>query len=277
MNKYIDSHTHLHSYTIKQLLYQNTDVNNWQQAWINAQNNHVCKILNIYDITDNDELNIMPEMINIPNIYLAAAVHPCNVHIISIDQAKDKIINIIDKIHCIGETGIDIFKNTSNLQDQINFFKLHIELAHTYNKPLSIHYRNNNENNDEFIRILYDLLTPYPNITFVMHCCTFNYETIKSLLNFANCFISISGIVTYKNGYNVQDLAIKVPIDRLLIETDSPFLTPEMLNINRYKINNESAYISHIYDKVSTLRNMDLSILQSHIYNNFIKFLNIKN
>lgn len=274
MNIYIDSHTHLQSYTTKYLPKGNSDITTWQQAYEYAQNNNVIQILNIFDLSDEKDMSVICEMYNKKNIYIACGVHPCSVNDISLENAHKKLVNIIHNIDCVGEIGIDIYTIDNNFDLQIEFLKMQLKIAYTYDKCVSIHFRNKNTNNEQFIDILYNILLDYEKIRFVIHCCTFNYETIQKLLYFENCYISISGIVTYKNAKDIHDLARKLPLNRMLIETDSPFLTPLNMNKNLIKNNNQSAYIIYIYEEICKIKNINLITLQQNVFHNFMKFLN---
>lgn len=273
-NCFIDSHAHLQSFNTRYLLNIDDPLLNWQEVWKIANINNVLYLLNIYDITDNAELQIMHEMIGVNNIFIALAVHPCHVNEISLIDAERILLDNINKIHCIGETGIDTYHDDSKLHQQLLFFEMHVKYANLYKKPISIHLRG--ELTDSILNKVIDILNINKEIVFVIHCCTYSFDQIQPFLIFPNCFISISGIVTYKNAIHIHELAKLIDINRLLIETDSPFLTPQISGINRSKTNNQSCYISHIYDKIAYIRNMNIEDLQYHVYNNFMKFLGIK-
>ena len=136
---------------------------------------------------------------------------------------SDFILKNLDnnpKIIGIGETGLDFFYNNSDKINQINSFKEHIEAAIRSDKPLIIHSRD--AENETF-----EILNEYKNekIKILMHCFTGSKEFSEKLITL-NSFFSASGIITFKNSLDLQETFRTIPMDNILIETDSPFLAP---------------------------------------------------
>tara|TARA_B100001093_G_scaffold415417_1_gene405839 strand:- start:536 stop:1303 length:768 start_codon:yes stop_codon:yes gene_type:complete len=153
------------------------------------------------------------------------------------------------KIIGIGETGLDFFYNNSDKDNQINSFKTHIEAAIETNSPLIIHSR---EAEDETFDILNEYKTNNPKI--LMHCFTGSKLFAEKLLTL-NAFFSASGIITFKNAQDLQKTFESLPYDKILIETDSPFLAPVP---NRGK-NNEPSFIDFTAQKLADIRKISKS------------------
>jgi len=125
-----------------------------------------------------------------------------------------------DHVIAIGETGLDYFRSAGDLEWQRERFRTHIRAAKSVDKPLIIHTR---EVGEDITRILQE--EEADTVGGVMHCFVEDWETAQKAMEM-NFYISFSGIVTFKNAYEVQDVAKQVPLERMLVETDSPYLTP---------------------------------------------------
>ena len=155
-------------------------------------------------------------------------------------------VNDNDKIIGIGETGLDFYYNHSDKVDQITSFEQHIKAAIDLNIPLIIHSRNaENETLEIFEK--------YRNskLKILMHCFTGSKNFAEKLLGF-NAFFSASGIITFKNSIELQKTFEFIPLEKLLIETDSPFLAPEP---NRGK-KNEPSFIKYTAEKLAIIKNV---------------------
>jgi len=195
-------------------------------------------------------------------IYGTIGIHP---HETTKNKITSDIIvqNLIEnrKIIGIGETGLDFYYNNSNKDDQITSFKEHIEASIETDSPLIIHSR---EAEDE----TFNLLRNYRdhNLKILMHCFTGSKDFAKKLLSL-NAYFSASGIITFKNSQDLQETFKFLPLDKILIETDSPFLAPVP---NRGK-KNEPSFISFTAQKLADLRNISKSDLINLTTNNFNK------
>ena len=176
---------------------------------------------------------------------------------------KKKIIESVkkhNKIIGIGETGLDFFYNHSDKENQITSFKAHIEASIELNIPIIIHSRNaENET--------YDILNSYKNeknFHILMHCFTGTLEFSKKLLKLG-AFFSASGIITFKNSLELQKTFQFIPLDKLLIETDSPYLAPIPMRGKK----NEPSYIKYTLSKLASLRNMTDKEMTTITTNNF--------
>jgi TatD DNase family protein len=195
-------------------------------------------------------------------IYGTIGIHPheANKDIVN-SEFIEKSLKDNDKIIGIGETGLDFFYNNSDKDKQIDSFKIHIDAAIKTNVPLIIHSR---EAEDETFNILNDYKDQ--NLKILMHCFTGSKKFAKKLLDF-NTFFSASGIITFKNAKELQDTFKFLPSDKILIETDSPFLAPVP---NRGK-KNEPSFINFTAAKLAEIRNINKSELIKLTTNNFNK------
>lgn len=164
-----------------------------------------------------------------------------------------------DKVVAIGETGLDYFRSTGDLGWQRERFRAHIRAAKTLQKPLIVHTR---DAKDDTMQILRE--ENAQEVGGVMHCFTEDWAVAKQALDM-NFYISFSGIVTFKSAVTLQDVARQVPLDRMLIETDSPYLAP---NPHRGKPN-EPSYVRYTADYLAGLREISLDELAAQTTQNF--------
>jgi len=198
-------------------------------------------------------------------IYGTYGIHP---HETENNQIEKKtIIQEVkenNKIIGIGETGLDFYYNYANKTRQIDSFKAHIEASITLNKPIIIHSR-------EAEKETFDILNSYKNsnIKILMHCFTGSIEFSKKLLTLG-AFFSASGIITFKNSADLQKTFKSIPLDKLLIETDSPFLAPIPMRGKK----NEPSYIKYTLEKLSDLKEITVEHMSDITTNNFNKLFN---
>ena len=193
-------------------------------------------------------------------IYGTIGIHP---H----ETTKDKItsdfivknLKHYSKIIGIGETGLDFYYNNSDKKNQINSFREHIEASVQSNIPLIIHSRDAEE---ETFSILNDYKDK--NLKILMHCFTGSKTFAEKLLTL-NAFFSASGIITFKNSNDLQETFKFIPLDKVLIETDSPFLAPVP---NRGK-KNEPSFIGFTAQKLAEIKNISKSELVNSTTKNF--------
>lgn len=187
-----------------------------------------------------------------------------------IDEELAKLKNIIEnsdnkKIVAIGEIGLDYYWNTENKDLQKYAFIKQIELANSLNLPIVIHTR-------EAIMDTLDILknVERPIKPGVFHCCPLNIELIKEALKL-NFYISFAGPVTFKNSKNASQVVKEVPLDKILIETDSPYLSPEPKRGKR----NDSRNVKYIAEKVAEFKNVSVEEIAKVTYENAINVFNI--
>ncbi|HEY9281542.1 MAG TPA: TatD family hydrolase [Eoetvoesiella sp.] len=202
------------------------------------------------------------------NLYASVGVHPDYED--TPDPGVDELVRMAQdpKVVAIGETGLDYFRLSEPLEWQRERFRTHIRASKQSGLPLIIHTRSSS---DDTIRIMQE--EDAGKYGGVMHCFTESWEVARAAMDL-NFYISFSGIVTFKNATDLHDLAKKVPLDRLLIETDSPYLAPVPY---RGKLNDPSKVI-HVAEKIADLRGISVADVARHSKDNFFKLFNkIKN
>lgn len=170
-----------------------------------------------------------------------------------------------DKIVGIGEIGLDYYWNSENKEIQLYAFREQIKLANKLDLPIAIHTR-------EAVMDTLEVLKENPvNKKGVFHCCPFNRELIKEGLKLG-FYISIAGPVTFKNSKNAEEIVNIIPLDRLLIETDSPYLAPEPVRGTR----NDSRNVKYVAQKIAEFRNSTVEEIAKITYENAKTLYNIK-
>lgn len=165
----------------------------------------------------------------------------------------------------VGETGLDYFRSSGDLEWQRERFRIHIAAARKTQKPLVVHMR---EARKDVMKILKE--ENADEVGGVMHCFVENWETAKMAIDL-NFYISFSGIVTFKNAPEVQAVAKKVPLDHLLVETDSPYLAPVPY---RGKAN-QPAYVRYVADHIAELKGISVSEIEDRTTANFFNLFKI--
>ena len=193
-------------------------------------------------------------------VYGTFGIHPHETETNIVD--KNIIINNINQSHKligIGETGLDFHYNHSKKNKQIESFNQHIEAAIELKLPIIVHSRNAEEET-------FNVLNNYKkqNLKILMHCFTGSYTFFKEMEKL-NSFFSASGIITFNNSKNLQNTFSKIPTNRLLIETDSPFLTPIPMRGKK----NEPSYIKYTVKKLAEIKNIDMSEMINITTDNF--------
>ena len=211
--------------------------------------------------TSLESFSRIKELIKIDEmIYGTIGIHP---HESSKDiiTSKEIIKDLREnsKIIGIGETGLDFYYNNSEKEKQISSFKQHIEASIETNKPLIVHSRDAEKET-------FEILNQYKNqnIKILMHCFTGSKQFSEKLLTL-NSYFSASGIITFKNSTDLQKTFKSLPLDKVLIETDSPFLAPVP---NRGK-KNEPSFIDFTAAKLAEIKNISKSELIKITTNNF--------
>lgn len=169
-----------------------------------------------------------------------------------------------DKIVGIGEIGLDYYWNKENKEIQKQAFIMQIELANRLNLPITIHTR-------EAVSDTLEILKQHPvKQKGVFHCCPLNRELVKEALKLG-FYISFAGPVTFKNSKNAQEIVEMVPNDRMLIETDSPYLAPEPVRGTR----NDSRNVKYIAEKIANIKNLSTEEIAEITYQNTLKIFKI--
>jgi TatD DNase family protein len=166
----------------------------------------------------------------------------------------------------IGETGLDFYYNHSDKKIQKKSFVEHIYAASRLNIPIIVHSRNAENDTYEILKSE----KKNSDLNVLVHCFTGTKNFAKKLLDI-NCYISVSGIITFKNSNELTDTISSIPIKNLLVETDSPYLSPEPY---RGK-SNEPSYIIHTIKKLSQIKNIPDELVMTTTTNNFKKLFNL--
>ena len=200
-----------------------------------------------------------------PNLYASVGVHPDNpdAQEPSIDDLAERSAR--PKVVAIGETGLDYYRATGDLDWQRNRFRTHIRAARRVAKPLVIHTR---AAAADTIDIMRD--EGAAEAGGVMHCFTESWDVARGALDLG-FHISMSGIVTFRNAQQIKDVARRVPLDRLLIETDSPYLAPVPFRGKR----NQPAYVPHVAAEIAKLRELPIEEVAAATTANFFKLFRI--
>ena len=181
-----------------------------------------------------------------PNLYATVGVHP--EYADAEDPSEGKLAELADhpKVIAIGETGLDYYWQKDRPQWQRDRFRRHIRAAIRARKPIVVHMR---DAADDTLTILKE--EGAQAVGGVMHCFTETWEVARHALDLG-FHISFSGIVTFKNALAIKEVARKTPLDRILLETDSPYLAPVPYRGKP----NEPAYVRHVAEEVARLRGL---------------------
>ena len=246
---YIDSHCHINFPELNQKI---------DEVLLNMENNSITHALCVSVTLDkiNEILDLTKRY---SNIYASVGVHPDYEDIQEPDidslfkHSKNK------KVVAIGETGLDYFRLKGDLSWQRDRFRTHIRAAIKSKLPLIIHTRNAQ---DDTISIMKE--EGANSATGVMHCSTESYEMAKQAIDLG-FYISFSGIITFKNAETLRETVKKIPIENILIETDSPYLAPVP---NRGKLN-EPANVRYVAEKIAELKGIPIEKVAETTTNNF--------
>jgi len=199
------------------------------------------------------------------NLYATVGVHP-DYHDTEDPSVDDLVAKAATpKVVAIGETGLDYYRLEGDLEWQRERFRRHIRAARATGKPLVIHTR---AAADDTLAIMRE--EGAAEAGGVMHCFTETWDVAKGALDLG-FHISFSGIVTFKNALELKDVARRVPLDRMLIETDSPYLAPVPHRGKR----NQPAFVRFVGEEIARLRAVDVATIAEHTSNNFFRLFGI--
>lgn len=199
------------------------------------------------------------------NIYASVGVHPD--YELEAEPTQEELVRLAKhpKVIAIGETGLDYFRLTGDLEWQRKRFRTHIRAAVESGKPLIIHTRSAAA---DTLRLMQE--ENADKIGGVMHCFTESLEVALAAIEM-NFYISFSGIVTFKKAFELKEVATKIPLERMLIETDSPYLAPVPF---RGKLN-QPGYVKHVAEEIAKLRGISVEEVGLATSANFNKLFNI--
>ena len=253
MTNIVDSHCHLDfkdfqddlDLVIKKAY--NANVKHMLSISVNLEDfNNVYKVANSYD-----------------NIYCTTGIHPNNVpenknnellfEKLSLNLNKKKVIGV-------GETGLDFYRNEENRINQIEYFNTHLEVSGLFNYPTIVHTRNAEKDTINCI----EKAVKKHSTKGLIHCFTSTMELAKKVLD-EGFYISFSGIITFKKVDDLIDVVKYVPLDRILVETDAPFLAPMPFRGKR----NEPSFVTHTLKKIAKIKRKNVKDMAQITTDNF--------
>lgn len=251
---FVDSHCHLNFPELKASLDEHL-----QQMALNAVSHALCVSVCLEDFED-----VLALAKRAPNLMASVGVHPDYENIQEPTVEGLCALAQDPKVVAVGETGLDYFRVTGDLHWQRERFRTHIRAARALNKPLIIHTRAAAEDTLAILREERAL-----QVGGVMHCFTESFEVAEAAMDM-NFLISFSGIVTFKNAHQLKEVARRIPLDALLIETDSPYLAP----VPHRGKTNQPAWVKHVAEELANLKELTLEeVGQATTRNFFERFL----
>lgn len=196
---------------------------------------------------DNSNLEIIEQVNKYDNVYGVLGIHPE-----SVTEVTEESFRIIEenlnnpKIVGIGEVGLDYYWDKTHIEEQKQLFIRQIELAQKYNKTVVVHSR-------DAIEDTLSIVKQYPYVKFVFHCFGSSLEIAKELVK-RNIRLGIGGVVTFKNGVKLKEVVEGIDLEYLLLETDSPYLTPEPYRGKR----NEPSNTLYVAQKISEIKGIEV-------------------
>ncbi|HBZ29392.1 MAG TPA: DNAase [Nitrosomonas nitrosa] len=252
---FVDSHCHLDFPDL---------ANNLDEIFENMQQNQVTHALCVsVNLEDFPRVRTLAESHN--NLYASVGVHPDYENLTEPSAAQLVKLAEPPRVVAIGETGLDYFRLKGDLEWQRARFRQHIRAAKQCNKPLIIHTR---EAAVDTLRIMAE--EGADHVGGVMHCFTESLEVAQQAIEM-NFSISFSGIVTFKNAHIVKEVARTIPLDKILIETDSPYLAPVPF---RGKTN-QPAFVRHVAEEIAKLREISLEEVATATTHNFFRLFKV--
>lgn len=199
-----------------------------------------------------------------PEVYASVGVHPTSQE--GELATVERLVSLADhpKVVAIGETGLDYYYGEESKDLQLEQFKVHLEASKVCRKPVIVHTRDAREDTLQTIKKHSD-----PEVAGVLHCFTESWDMASRAMDM-NFYISFSGIVTFKNAKELQEVARKMPMERLLIETDSPYLAP----VPHRGKPNEPRHVVHVAEFIAELKNMQVEEVAELSAQNYRRLFN---
>jgi TatD DNase family protein len=216
-------------------------------------------------VTLDDFPKVLALAENHKNLYASVGVHPDYPDLR--EPTVSELVKLAEhpKVVAIGETGLDYFRLTGDLEWQRERFRNHIRAARTCGKPLIIHTRSAAE---DTLRLMRE--EGAEQAGGVMHCFTESWTVAEGALAMG-FYISFSGIVTFKNAKDLKEVARRVPLDRLLVETDSPYLAP----VPHRGRTNQPGWVKHVAEEIAVLQSRPFAEIAAQTTKNFYNLFNI--
>jgi TatD DNase family protein len=231
---FVDTHCHL------TMLNLEAYDGNLDLAIQQAQEAGVSKMMGI-SVDLDDHIALSQIAARHPSVGYSVGVHPCEDPDMMARASVETLVELAsaEKVWALGETGLDYYHSQDFVEEQKQCFARHIQASQIVKKPVVVHTRSSKSDTIDIIRA-------EKSTHGILHCFTEDWETAKAVLD-CGYYISFSGIISFKNAQDLRDVAKQVPLDRLLIETDSPYLAP----VPYRGKSNEPKYVPHVAKALS--------------------------
>jgi len=256
---FVDTHCHL---TLLDLSPYDGDIDLAIQA---AKDAGVSTMMSI-SVNLDDHIELSRIATRHPELGYSVGVHPCEDATVMARATIEYLVKLAqaEKAWALGETGLDYFHSTDFIAEQKECFARHIQASKIVKKPVVVHTRSAKHDTVDIIRA-------EGSEHGILHCFTEDWETAKAVLD-CGYYISFSGIVSFKNAQDLRDVAKQVPLDRILIETDSPYLAP----VPYRGKSNEPKYVPYVAKALSDVYDKPLEEIAFITTQNFENLLNSK-
>ncbi len=248
----IDTHAHINTKQFNQTI---------DEVINRAKANHVNQIIVIgMDIYHNQRA--IELVSKYPNLYASVGIHPT-----TLEGDVDSLRPLLEhkRVVAIGETGIDLYWDKTNLDLQIKYFKAQIELAIAYDLPVIVHTR-------ESFTEAYECLKPYKGkVRGVFHSFSSNLSDAKKAIDLG-FYIGISGVVTFNKATDLHEIVEQIDLKHMILETDAPYLAP----VPYRGKTNEPAYTMYVLKKVALIKSLDEKVVDEVTTMNAIKLFNLE-
>lgn len=254
---FVDTHCHL------TMLNLDPYDGNLDAAIQQAYDAGVTKMMGIsVDLDDHIELSKIAS--RHAGVGYSVGVHPCEDPAMMQRASVDTLVELAqaEKVWALGETGLDYFHSTDFVEEQKQCFARHIQASKIVKKPVVVHTRSSKSDTIDIIRA-------EQSTHGILHCFTEDWETAKAVLD-CGYYVSFSGIVSFKNAQDLRDVAKQIPLDRVLIETDSPYLAPMPY---RGK-SNEPKYVPYVAKALSDVYDKpleEIALITTQNFENLLK------
>jgi len=256
MSNLIDSHCHL---------YYEPYISDIQGTINDCKKNNINTLLSIGVDLKTSKKNIeLAEKYK--EIFCTVGIHPSSTFVAKKEEIQElqSIINLSKKIIGIGETGLDYYREFDK-ELQFFFFEEQIKIAKKNNLPIIVHTREAEEDTYEIIKKFSD-----SNLKFVLHCFSGSKEFALKCINLG-CYISFSGNITFKNAQKIKEVCKELQTDRMLIETDSPYLTPHPFRGKR----NHPSNVKFVCNEISNIKGLSFDTIAEITSRNFKNIFNV--
>ncbi len=254
----VDSHAHLNMENFRKDL---------MEVIVRAKNSGIVKVLLVgIDRKTGEKALALKESFS-DFFEVALGFHPHEVKKVN-DADYSWLKKNLEKALAVGEIGLDFYKEYSPREFQFAHFERLLSLAKEMKKPVVLHLRGD----ANFWDLALSFLKPYQDLRMVFHCFTADWGVAKKLLEF-DSLISIPGVVTYPNANELREAVKNIPLDRLILETDCPFLAPQPVRGKR----NEPAYLVYTAEIISALKGLPVEEVAEKTTENFYRFFEIAN